>query len=151
MFQMRRLSGSGLASTKRQRRRAGRASALQTCNQLRQSGDEGFVFGQKGYMAGIPTAPVGETGQRLRSCLQNRPHEFVAVALREIQSAFGGRRGRRSAVERKGSAELDERRRSILEDIMYYWMLAEAYIQHPALQAVMMCASQTDYVHSKSS
>ncbi len=90
-------------------------------------------------MAGIPTAPGGEAGQRLRACLQNKPHEFVAVALREIHSAFGARRGRKQSGERKGAAEQDERRRRILEDIIYYWMLAEAYIQHPALQADMRC------------
>ncbi|EIE18492.1 hypothetical protein COCSUDRAFT_60158 [Coccomyxa subellipsoidea C-169] len=145
---MRPFCGSRLAKAQQQRRRARKADALHIRNQLRHSGEEGFVFGQKGYMAGIPTAPGGEAGQRLRACLQNKPHEFVAVALRELQSAFGARRGRKQSGERKGAAEQDERRRRILEDIIYYWMLAEAYIQHPALQADMRSELRMPYSSS---
>jgi hypothetical protein len=109
--------------------------------QLRMSSDEGFVFGAKGYVAGIPTNPGGQTGHRLRMCLWQRPHEFVAVALSELQSAFGraSRSGRSRSAERKGDARHEENRRQILEDIVYFWMLAEAYLQHPALQADMRC------------
>lgn len=90
-------------------------------------------------MAGIPTAPVQEAGQRLRVCLKHRPHEFVSTALRELQSAFGkpSRSSRGRSVERKGGAGEEDCARSIVEDIMYFWMLAEAYVQHPALQADM--------------
>ena len=129
--QGRRLTGSKLIDSQKQRRMARAARALHI--QARHSRDEGFVFGQKGYMAGIPTAPAGETGQRLHMCLRNRPHEFVAVALRELQATFG----RPGTSKRIKSAEQEQRRRSILEDIIYFWMLAETYIQHPALQADM--------------
>ena len=88
--------------------------------------------------AGIPTASGGSVGQRLRLCLKHRPHEFVSVVLSELQAAFqpassshGGRRG--------GGVEVAEQRRSMLEDIIYFWMLAEAYVQHPAIQADMRC------------
>lgn len=135
--QMRRLSGSRLATPQKQRRMARTARALHISIHVRHSGDEGFVFGQKGYMAGIPTAPAGETGQRLHMCLRNRPHEFVAVALRELQAAFGRAGASRKSKSAKEWAEQEQRRRSILEDIIYFWMLAEAYIQHPALQADM--------------
>ncbi|CAL8465952.1 g5488 [Coccomyxa elongata] len=95
-------------------------------------------------MAGIPTAPAGETGQRLQMCLRNRPHEFVAVALRELQAAFGRPGASRKSKSAKGDAEQEQRRRGVLEDIIYFWMLAEAYIQHPALQADMRLAQQRE-------
>lgn len=88
-------------------------------------------------MAGIPTAAAGETGQRLHMCLRNRPHEFVAVALRELQAAFGRPGASRKSKSANGDAEQEQRRHGVLEDIIYFWMLAEAYIQHPALQADM--------------
>lgn len=104
------------------------------------SSDEGgFVFGAKGYVAGIPTEACSQTGHRLRMCLWQRPHEFVSVVLSELQSAFGRapKGGRARSVERKHDTRHEAARRRVLEDIMYFWMLAEAYVQHPALQAEM--------------
>jgi hypothetical protein len=91
--------------------------------------------------AGIPTAPGGSVGQRLRLCLKHRPHEFVSVLLSELQSAFhaSGSSGSRRSAARKGSDSTEATRRAILEDILYFWMLAEAYVQHPAIQADMRC------------
>lgn len=55
--------------------------------------------------------------------------------MSEIQGAFGrvGSKGR--SAQRKGA--FGAMQQSILEDCIYYWMLAEAYVQHPALQADM--------------
>jgi hypothetical protein len=106
---------------------------------MHMSSDEGFVFGAKGYVAGIPTDPGSQAGHRLRMCLWQRPHEFVHVVLGELQSAFGRapRSGRGISVERKRGARHEEEQRNAVEDVMYFWMLAEAYVQHPALQAEM--------------
>jgi hypothetical protein len=57
--------------------------------------------------------------------------------MSEIQGAFGKMGSRGRSVQRKGSTGMSQQ--SVLEDIIYYWMLAEAYVQHPALQADMRC------------
>ena len=59
--------------------------------------------------------------------------------MSEIQGAFGKMGSRGRSAQRKGSTGISQQ--SILEDIIYYWMLAEAYVQHPALQAEMRCVS----------
>ena len=64
-----------------------------------------------------------------------RPHEFVPLVMSEIQGAFGRLKSRGRSAQRKGGSGATQQ--SILEDIIYCWMLAEAYVQHPALQADM--------------
>ena len=64
-----------------------------------------------------------------------RPHEFVPLVMSEIQGAFGRLKSRGRSAHRKGGSGATQQ--SILEDIIYCWMLAEAYVQHPALQADM--------------
>ncbi len=48
-------------------------SSLTLGQRTRVSSEEGFIFGSKGYVAGIPTSPSStECGQRLRACLKHR-------------------------------------------------------------------------------
>ena len=55
--------------------------------------------------------------------------------MSEIQGAFHRMSGRGRNAQRKADAGAAQQ--SILEDIVFWWMLAEAYVQHPALQADM--------------
>ena len=55
--------------------------------------------------------------------------------MSEIQGAFGRLKSRGRSAHQKGGSGATQQ--SILEDIIYCWMLAEAYVQHPALQADM--------------
>ena len=55
--------------------------------------------------------------------------------MSEIKGAFGRMSSDGRSAQRKGSSGATQQ--SILEDIIYYWMLAEAYVQHPTLQADM--------------
>ncbi len=64
-----------------------------------------------------------------------RPHEFVPLVMTEIQGAFNRASSRGRSAQRKGSSGATQQ--SMLEDIVFWWMLAEAYVQHPALQADM--------------
>ena len=46
------------------------------------SSEEGFIFGSKGYVAGIPTSPsTTECGQRLRACLKHRSYSCCLAML----------------------------------------------------------------------
>ena len=55
--------------------------------------------------------------------------------MTEIPGASNRASSRGGSPQRKGSAGATQQ--SILEDIVFWWMLAEAYVQHPALQADM--------------
>jgi len=55
--------------------------------------------------------------------------------ISEIKGAFSRMSSNGRSAQRKGSSGATQQ--SILEDIIYYWMLAEAYVQHPTLQADM--------------
>lgn len=76
---------------------------------------------------------------RVKASGERRPHEFVPLVMSEIQGAFGKMGSMGRSAQRKGSTGISQQ--CILEDIIYYWMLAEAYVQHPALQADMRCVS----------
>lgn len=59
----------------------------------------------------------------------------MPLVVSEIQGAFTRISGGGRSAQRKGSSGATQQ--SILEDIVFWWMLAEAYVQHPALQADM--------------
>jgi len=143
--------------------------------------DYAHVFGEKSHIAGIPTCSKCTTvGVRLRSTLRNRPHEFVAVALQEVEEVFGRPEPTAAAalvsLEEKRKVEMRRRQTSHyhsvrarldalteisrsyegspdppgpkgilnseakfeeLADVMYFWALAEAYLQHPQMQQDM--------------
>ena len=63
---------SGTHMLRRMKQRC-RTRALSPGQRTRVSSEEGFIFGSKGYVAGIPTSPsTTECGQRLRACLKHR-------------------------------------------------------------------------------
>ena len=68
-------SGIHLLKRRKQHCRSRKLSAGQgTCV----SSDEGFIFGSKGYVAGIPTSPAtADCGQRLQACLKHRYHPLT--------------------------------------------------------------------------
>ena len=76
----------------------------------------------------------------------HRPHEFVGAALCELAETVAAMSADNTGevlasqpgqVPRQGATAAQ---RSLLEDLIYCWALAEAYIQHPQLQADMRCA-----------
>ena len=65
-------SGSGSHLLKIQKQCC-RSSQLSADLRTRMSSEEGFIFGSKGYVAGIPTSPsTADCGRRLRACLTHR-------------------------------------------------------------------------------
>lgn len=150
--------------------------------------DCAHVFGEKSHIAGIPTCSKCTTvGVRLRSTLRNRPHEFVAVALQEVEEVFARpeptaaaalvsleEKRKEESLRRQTShyhsvrARLDaltnitrsfessqdppgpkgilnsEAKFEELADVMYFWALAEAYLQHPQMQQDMRGSLQRD-------
>lgn len=82
--------------------------------------------------AGIPVSPANTAlGNQLWQFLRDQPVSFVAQAQSHLQEV-AAQPSTDTQVENVLAAA---RTRGLLEDILYYWALAEAYLAEPDLQS----------------
>ena len=93
------------------------------------------AFETESITAGIPVSPANTAlGHTLWETLRDQPLDFIAQAQVQLQD-----------VATQSSTDIDDaqseavltaaRRRGLLEDILYYWALAEAYLGDLAVQS----------------
>ncbi|KAK9794604.1 hypothetical protein WJX73_006210 [Symbiochloris irregularis] len=127
------LDGSFRASRTAPLRRWGRSLSSQ---RVRAESSSDHVFGEKGYMAGIPmSSSHSASGARLRNTLLNRPHEFVALAVQELEDVV---KELLNLVAAGGEVSTASSQAEVFQDVIYHWALAEAYL--PQMDSYMRAA-----------
>ena len=82
--------------------------------------------------AGIPVSPANTAlGNQLWQVLRDQPVSFVAQAQSHLEEVAA----QPSADTKVENVLAAARTRGLLEDILYYWALAEAYLAEPDLQS----------------
>lgn len=95
----------------------------------------GEGFGTDSITAGIPVSPANTAvGHQLWQALQNQPLDFIAQAQAQLKDVAVQSSTDAEDVQPEGVLTA-ARRRGLLEDILYYWALAEAYLGDVAIQS----------------
>lgn len=93
-------------------------------------------FGDSGVVAGIPVSAANTTaGHSLWQTLQHQQPHFVSEVKQCLQElAAEGVRSPAQDGQEEGIL-VSTRRKALLEDVLYYWAVAEAYLTDASLQA----------------
>lgn len=87
-----------------------------------------------GVVAGIPVSAANTTaGQSLWQTLQHQQPQFVSEVQKCLQELAA--EGETSQEGHEEGILVSTRRRALLEDVLYYWAVAEAYLVEASLQA----------------
>ncbi|DBA70552.1 TPA: hypothetical protein ACH3X2_011948 [Trebouxia sp. C0005] len=94
------------------------------------------VFEESSVVAGIPVSSANTTaGHSLWQTLQQKQLDFVPEVQKCLQElAAQSASTEMQEVQQEGTL-VSTRRKALLEDILYYWAVAEAYLADASLQA----------------
>lgn len=94
------------------------------------------AFGDVDIIAGIPVSPANTAvGNSLWQTLQQQQLNFVPEVQKCLQKlAAESSRPDAQDIQQEGIL-VSTRRKALLEDVLYYWAVAEAYLADASLQA----------------
>jgi len=94
------------------------------------------MFEESSVVAGIPVSSANTTtGHNLWQTLQQKQLEFVPEVQKCLHELAAQSASTEMHDEQQEGVLVSTRRKALLEDILYYWAVAEAYLADASIQA----------------
>ena len=94
------------------------------------------MFEESSVVAGIPVSSANTTtGHSLWQTLQQKQLDFVPEVQKCLHELAAQSASTEMQDEQQEGVLVSTRRKALLEDIMYYWAVAEAYLADASIQA----------------